>query len=390
MRARGLRETVKLLPLEEMIGIRVCDAAGLLRAPSPLAVSLTCVHRAELLEVVLPAGADPGVRAEPTAYPLIMSESNRVDVSSSQDLRLPPGSYLALLKAPGCVDLRRPFMATRGDRTNLPTSLIPIQEAPPGDFVCIDMGPFVYQRDPEVSHPLWPDTEPAEKQYFISRHETTMGEWWEFLEDPSIQPTVRQTAENQGSLVPRFPGGSYWGEQVSRLSTQPWAVPDQAALDSPVVGLTADAIHAFIDWKNGKALAEGVPWVYELPSQQQWEKASRGVDGRTFVWGNRFDFSLCNSLFAYPPEQGEVLWLEPVGRFPTDESPFGVLDLAGGAVELNAGVLTPGKTEEVWRGGSWTCGIPMYFRAASRVAPRDDMPNRGFRLVAKRMGTQGR
>jgi formylglycine-generating enzyme required for sulfatase activity len=384
MRAKGLRETIKLAPVEEDLGLRVDEPRGLLRAPLPAPLQLTCVRDGQLLpHMWVEAGVAAGVAAEVTAYPLLTSTANRIDGRSSPAIRVPPGSYLAVLRAQGHVELRKPFVVESGPPFRITTTMIPNDEAPPGDFVYVDGGSFVYQRDPDVSYAEWPELVPDLPGFFIARFEVTMGQWWEFLEDPSVGWRVDSGLNDSASLLPRMQSGAYFGVGGVPLPDCKHPIPGQVALDSPVVGVSGQAIREFLSWTNARAEARGERWRYRLATQQEWEKAARGVDGRTFVWGNRFDFALCSSLIAHPRSQLDAFWLQPVGRFATDESPFGVRDMAGGAAELNDGVLAPDKRWEVWRGGSWDSNLPVYFRAACREADRTDMPNRGFRLVAE-------
>ena len=134
-----------------------------------------------------------------------------------------------------------------------------------------------------------------------------------------------------------------------------------------------------------------------MPTDQEWEKAARGTDGRMFPWGDTFEINKANTPLRWQA-LGVFGDTTPVGSFEGGKSPYGVYDMSGNVWEWTSswykpypGNKTPsesyGERYKVLKGGSWwdcsfyKCGIsaPVFNRSFFAVGVKND--SFGFRCA---------
>jgi len=181
------------------------------------------------------------------------------------------------------------------------TSAPPAPTITPGEMVLIPAGEFTLGVD-DKDTTAYPQQKVNLPAFWIDKHEATNAEFLDF----SIKT-------------------GYVGEGAQEGRTwRTFFTPDKA--NFPVV---------YITWKDALTYCESLG--KRLPTELEWEKAARGVEGRKYPWGAKWENQKSNTY--------EAGYTQPVaiGQFEGDVSPFGVHDMLGNVQEWTGSWYKPYK-----------------------------------------------
>ena len=162
--------------------------------------------------------------------------------------------------------------------------------------------------------------------FYIDKYEVTNAQYAAFLNE-------------KGN---RSEGGASWLEDDSKhvLIEKEGGqfTPKSGYGDHPVI---------VVSWYGAKSYCE---WAGKrLPTEEEWQQACQGMDGREYSWGNSFGSDISNisgSDDGYDKTS-------PVGTFPGGASPYGAMDMSGNVWEWTSSLYESSKNWRVLRGGSW-------------------------------------
>ena len=172
------------------------------------------------------------------------------------------------------------------------------------------------------------------RSFAIDRYEVTNAQYRRFLD--AIAQTGDEAYRHPDQSKGKDHTPRYWLaynpllEHANFRKIVPFHKDTFTEDDKPVVG---------VDWFDAYAYAK---WAGKrLPTEAEWELASRGTDGRRWPWGNEWQWGWCNiggekkgvDIVAQGYEKDGYIYAAPGGTYRQGDSPFGCNNMAGNVSE---------------------------------------------------------
>lgn len=288
-----------------------------------------------------------------------------------------------------------------------------VADETPEAMILIPAGPFIMGGEPRdddgkaqeygSTKPWYVDESPKHRQgveaFWIDTFEVTNSQYRDFVIANNYW--IPNGWQDNGYLLSREVLGYANLETLRRLAT------DTFKLDLDTSSMEYDELmEAIVKHQSqfDNLPVTGVTWFQardfcvaqgkRLPTEVEWEKAARGIDGREYPWGNEWDETRLNIGSGNGWEYG----VAPVGSYPNGVSPYGVHDMAGNVMEWTADWYQAyagsdyksedyGEKLRVVRGGGWGglghYVISHFYRTAYRfnLQPTYTFVDLGFRCA---------
>jgi formylglycine-generating enzyme required for sulfatase activity len=238
-------------------------------------------------------------------------------------------------------------------------------------FIHVPAGEFIYQNGEKKTT----------KEFWISKYEVTIGQYRKFWTRAREKGDKSYAHPKQPKDIDPSHTPADWERTQESAATAKQVLEDGNLFtdDYPVFNVTFWDVYAYAKWAGGR-----------LPTQEEWEKAARGTDGRLYPWGNTFDDpKRANTGKDYDDiNRGKIdgyLRWAPVNAHPGDDSPYHVRDMAGNVCEwTNSWVPMKNAPKEqvpVICGGSWADTEVRVTTRQTSVQPGQYHQVIGYRIV---------
>ncbi|MBD2462513.1 SUMF1/EgtB/PvdO family nonheme iron enzyme [Oscillatoria sp. FACHB-1407] len=229
--------------------------------------------------------------------------------------------------------------ADPGEMQSSPSGAVAVSpSASPSSMVRIPAGTYTIGSD--AAEDTQPVHQVAIAAFQIDRYEVTNAQYAEFLNSLEIQPLQNAAAgeirssDLPESVAPLFIEGAEGNQQNplialddehTRIAIQNGQfVAESGYADHPIAETTWRGAKEFCQWRGSR-----------LPTEVEWEAAARGLQGRTYPWG---DEPPTRDRAVYGRNSGAT---EAIGTHTAGATPEGVHDLAGNLAEWTSTLYRP-------------------------------------------------
>ncbi|MEI6562042.1 MAG: SUMF1/EgtB/PvdO family nonheme iron enzyme [Verrucomicrobiota bacterium] len=238
-------------------------------------------------------------------------------------------------------------------------------------MVKIPAGEFIYQNGQKA----------VTGEFWIDKYEVTIGQYQRFLDALKENPTTEYDSPDQPKAkTNHIPDNNAhdWTIWYGRAKAAKPARFVPIDLNCPIFNVDYWDAYAFAKWAGKR-----------LPTEQEWEKAARGTDGRRYPWGTEFNPKKANLGKDYIPLPGPnakgtvdgYFWWNPVDEMTGDCSPYGVIGMLGNVAEWTD-TRDPQTRNPVVRGGSFHTPEAALLNRAAGVDANTCIEYLGFRCVS--------
>lgn len=266
----------------------------------------------------------------------------------------------------------------------------------PGSWVKIPRGPFLQG---QFNHPVDIDYD-----YEIMVTEVTNVQYARYLDEAWKEGKVRVS---DGKVLGFYPGDVFnGGKHEQRIEARDYPHLD---LEDPAARIGFDGKNfgvkpgyenhpvTMVTWFGAKAYADF--YRYRLPTDDEWEKAARGTDGRPYPWGGEAGEAYLNYYQSGDPFETDSGFSDttPVGfysgkkygEFQTIDakSPFGLYDTAGNVGEWTGSLYDQVHYRNIRGSSKASYAIDARVWKTNSAQPEYAGPSTGFRC-ARDIGRQ--
>lgn len=202
-----------------------------------------------------------------------------------------------------------PYLISTVERTRrVKRAPVNMVEIPAGDFIFSVSNP-----DQFIPYPDLPDTTLIHiDRFFMDKYPVTNEDFYRFLQSSDYRP------KDPVNFLDHWENDMYI----------------QGQENYPVVFVSVEDAKAYAEWAGKR-----------LPTEEEWQYAAQGTDGRIWPWGDTFQGTKCNNAFDRAT---------PVDAFPKGKSPFKVEDMVGNIWQMTNDVYDNGSYYfMIIRGGSY-------------------------------------